>query len=444
MRSKATCRSVVVAIVCGLTGCTTYHGEPLPERSNLAASVVMAAAEIEPGAAGHRVVDPAAPLDEDTAAAIAVLNNPDLKAQRLKLGVATAQIFAAGLLPDPQLAVGLSRSSERGGYDFGLSEELQSILTRATRKAAARAQARQVNLSILWQEWQVAEKARELFIQLSAEPRWRELMAANRQVLAQRFERDQSAMRQNAATATTVAADAAALADADTQLRELAVQTNEADHALHALLGLNPDATIHLGRTPVTDPIATQAFQEMVTDMPKRRPDLLALRAGYESQEENVRAAVLSQFPAISVGVDRARSAEEGVATVGLNVSVSLPIFNRNRGRIALERATREQLRAEYQARLDEAANDADRLWKLIHLLEAQYREVEAQTGATRKSAEAADREFKAGNLTLDEYANLRPNLYAREINAVRIRVALAQAEAAFSVVVGAPARRSR
>jgi outer membrane protein TolC len=40
----------------------------------------------------------------DDIATIAVLHNPDLKAARAKVGVARAQAFAAGLLPDPQLS----------------------------------------------------------------------------------------------------------------------------------------------------------------------------------------------------------------------------------------------------------------------------------------------------------------------------------------------------
>jgi outer membrane protein, heavy metal efflux system len=37
----------------------------------------------------------------DDIATIAVLHNPDLKAVRATVGVAQAQAFAAGLLPDP-------------------------------------------------------------------------------------------------------------------------------------------------------------------------------------------------------------------------------------------------------------------------------------------------------------------------------------------------------
>jgi outer membrane protein TolC len=40
----------------------------------------------------------------DEVAMIAVANNPDLKATRGQVGVAEAQAFAAGLLPNPQFS----------------------------------------------------------------------------------------------------------------------------------------------------------------------------------------------------------------------------------------------------------------------------------------------------------------------------------------------------
>lgn len=437
MKLRTKTRALGAALLATLAGCATYQPAPLPARADLKPSTTVPAAVLSRGGPQRRLIDPAAPLDEDAVVAIAVLNNPDLKAARARSGVANAQIFEAGLLPDPQVSVGLSRSSEHRGYDLGIVQELRSILTQGARRAAARAHARQVNLEILWQESQVAEKARELFIRLAAGPKLQELLAADRSVLAKRYASDRSAMLQNAATVTTVTADATAVADVDGQLRELALQTNDANHALHALLGIQPSAPISLGALPPAAIPTQPQFSDIVAAMPKRRADLLALQAGYESQEASLRAAVLGQFPAVSIGIDRARSAEEGVNTAGLSISVGLPVFDRNRGRIAIERATREQLQAEYRARLDQAVNDADRLWQAMRLLDVQQRHLDAQIATMGKSAKAADREFWAGNLTVDQYADLRPNLYLQQLNALRLRITLDQTEAAFALLTG-------
>ena len=90
-----------------LTACQTYEPAPLGERPELLSDV--AALTISPSdlplpeLGAHRF-DPSAPLDMDEVAMIAVVNNPDLKAMRGQLGVAEAQAFAAGLLPNPQFS----------------------------------------------------------------------------------------------------------------------------------------------------------------------------------------------------------------------------------------------------------------------------------------------------------------------------------------------------
>ncbi|MFX8453537.1 hypothetical protein ABTL48_21310, partial [Acinetobacter baumannii] len=51
----------------------------------------------------------AAPLTPQGVAALAVVNNPDLIALRSRAGVAEAQAFAAGLLPDPTFSFGADK-----------------------------------------------------------------------------------------------------------------------------------------------------------------------------------------------------------------------------------------------------------------------------------------------------------------------------------------------
>lgn len=52
----------------------------------------------------------------------------------------------------------------------------------------------------------------------------------------------------------------------------------------------------------------------------------------------------------------------EGVNAVGPHATISLPLFNRDRGEIAIQCARRAMLRQSYQADLDNAQNQADRV----------------------------------------------------------------------------------
>jgi hypothetical protein len=76
------------------------------------------------------------------------------------------------------------------GGALGLGEDTQAILTRGAAKAAARASAKQVDLNILWQEIQVAERARELFIQERADSQLERLLSSNQTLLRENYRRD--------------------------------------------------------------------------------------------------------------------------------------------------------------------------------------------------------------------------------------------------------------
>ncbi len=370
---------------------------------------------------------------------LAVFNDPDLNAARLQAGVADAQMLQAGLLPDPVVSGGVARSALHTGYDIGLSEDLKALITRGAARAAAKAHEHQVNLEILWQEWQVAEKARELFIQLRANDQLRHALTTICALLADRSRQDEIALKRNNMTADTVSTDLAALTRADAQLRQLQLYDNLMRHQLNQLLGLKPDAQLHLVGRSASRPISHDQFQAAITTLPRRRADLLALQAGYQSQEQSLREAVLAQFPAMSAGVQQARDPVEGVNTIGVTVNLALPIFNRNRGQIALQRATRAVLYQTYQARLDQAVGEADQIWQAAQVMAHQLQDMDARLPATKKIAAAAEQNFRQGNLSGLSYVSLRFNFLAQQAQDIRLRAALNRAHAALLTLLGLP-----
>ena len=116
-----------------------------------------------------------------------------------------------------------------------------------------------------------------------------------------------------------------------------------------------------LWASPKTRRSTTATVSDALAALARRRPDLLALQAGYEAQEQKYRAAIMSQFPALTVGFNRARDTSN-VYTTGFQINLSLPIFNRNRGNVAIEQSTRQRLRDEYQNRLNQAFADVAHL----------------------------------------------------------------------------------
>ncbi len=141
-------------------------------------------------------------------------------------------------------------------------------------------------------------------------------------------------------------------------LIELQQQAAVQSLTLRRALGMPPDYPVRIEEGIVLParfhaPVAA----ELTAGLEQGRLDLVALRRGYDSQEAAVRAAILNQFPRVSIGPTYARDVED-VDSVGFGLGVTLPVFDRNQGRIATEQATRQKLFDEYVNRVFEARSD--------------------------------------------------------------------------------------
>ncbi|MGC9199502.1 MAG: TolC family protein [Acidobacteriaceae bacterium] len=430
----------VCLLGCTLCGCATYHPHPLPTAPDLAGAPQLTVPARQfwlPGVAPHPI--PPGGLDQTTVILLAVFNNPELKAARLQAGVASAQLLAAGLLPDPQFGAGYASSALNYGGALALNQDIQALITRGAARAAATAAQRQVNLTILWEEWQVAERARELFIQARSDDQLLLDLRAAYDLQSSRYHLDERAMQRGDVTVSIVSADLTALSDADASLRQVETEISLTRHQLNELLGLMPNVRLHLIGSTRTSFISPNQFKAAVAALPHRRPDLLALQAGYQSQEENLRRAILAQFPALSAGLEQARDPVEGVNSFGLNVNITLPLFNRNRGQIAIQRATRDVLRQSYQAQLDAAQSQSDQVWKATQILAAQLRDLNTQLLVLRQTSDAAKSSFYRGNLDVGLFATSQFNFLSKQAEEIRLRAALDIAQSGLQTILGLP-----
>lgn len=437
-RAALICGTIISSLM--VSGCAKYRPHPLPAAPDLAATPDLTAPAAEfalPGLPPHPVSQDG--LDETTLVTLAVFNDPDLRAARSQAGVASAQLLQAGLLPDPQLNAGIGASALHYGYALGLSEDIQALLLRGAAKQVAKANQKEVNLNILWQEWQVAEQTRELFLQARANGRIQDALAASHQLLNDNYQRDQAALLKGNATSPMVSADLAVLADSETSLRQQELAASATLHKLNQLLGLQPDAQLRLIGDGAPAPLSRADLDAAVAELPRRRVDLLALQAGYQSQEENVRRSILAQFPSLSAGVQQSRDPVEGINATGASVNLTLPIFNRNRGQIAIQKATREALRQTYQAQLDAATSQANQVWSATQILSGQLRDLDAQLPILEKTAAAAETSFQQGNLDAGLYVSLKSSLLAKQLEAVRLRASLDNAQSVLRALLGLP-----
>ena len=414
-----------------LAGCATYRPLPLPSAPPLAASL-------------HDLRHAGAlrtPLSVPEVAALAVANDPALRAARARLGVARAQALDAGILPNPTLSAGLTPvvggPGTTTGWTIGLSQDLQALVTLRPRLQAARAAAGQVDASLLWQEWQVIGQARLLTVDLVEGARLGHLLRQARALLAHRYAATSAAAAEGNASLTTVSPDLAALTAIERQIDTLAQQQQTRRHQLAALLGLDPEAALPLAPRLDLPAVPIAAVLASLPTLPARRPDLLALRLGYRAQDARVRAAILAQFPRLTVGFTGG-SDTGGVRAIGPQVTLDLPVFDRNQGKIALARATRRQLRAEYAARLATAVGEVRAMAADSALLRRQLRRARRHLTATARIAAAATAAFRAGNLTERAYVDFVTARIDTAQQVLALEQSLLEQQVAMATLTGA------
>jgi len=445
-RARTVPQAALAIALCGCLGaCATYKSLPLPAGPDLATSAARLKVDVSRLRLGpleaHRF-DPAGGLDPTDIAILAVLNSPDLQAKRALAKVAAAQAFSAGLLPDPQLALSADIPDHPAGlvtaYGITPTIDLLGLVTQSTALKAARASAKQADLDLLWSEWSAAQQARQLTVTAMADEAKADILRAIAQGMDARYRKTRGALAAHDVTLLTTSADLAAKLDADAQLATAARDAAKARGDLNALIGLAPGARLNLVAGPPAVVPSAASLDAALDALPRRRPDLLALQAGYRAQDANLRKAILSQFPVVNLGYSRQRDTG-AILTNGLTATLVVPIFSRGRGDIAIQSATRARLKAEYQARIDQtvadvaqARRDRDADAATLVRLEARVPELLAQLDEARRAADRGDIDSAA-------FLALEQSALRQRVALLDLRLALALADISLDTVLFLP-----
>ncbi len=426
-----------VLMVFFLSGCTTYEAKPLNYDLNLPQTLTQLKGGAGLGASSS------VNLDVYQVATIALLNNRDLNLRRSQLQVNEAQLINAKLFADPQLSTNFDKpgSNTPGlvtAWGVGLSYDVMSLITHDSQVNSVEYQVQQAKLDMQWQEWQVVQQARMLFLKSQSEQQQLNLLASSLQLYQERFQRSEAAMNQGNVTLDTVSTDLTSLVDLTSQVNQLSQTHRETQQALSELMGLDSRVVVNLKTMDVPKELNLQQINTALNKISEKRPDLLALEKGYKSQEMRVYQAVLSQFPSISIGFNHA-SDTGGVVTNGLNVSLNLPIFNGNKGVIAQERATREQLRLEYNNRVNQSANQVNNLIEKRHALNEQLDSLNLYLPVLKTMVEQAKPAYNRGDLNALVYISLENGWIQKQLERLNVLQQISLNEIALETLLAIP-----
>lgn len=279
------------------------------------------------------------PLGLDAALRIALINNPRLQASYEQLGMDYGDLVQAGLPANPSLSFSLHSSSVGVGREFGVVQDILSLLTLAPRKRLAAAMFEETKLTTAQQVLQLATEVKKAYFAAHADG---EALA-----LAQ--------------SATTAAAAAAELAERQHQAgnigkRELALQQEfharavlassrqelnvaESREKLSQFLGLTSDQrNWQLATTALPTDDEIPALNTLESKALAERYDIAAAKQKVARSADAL--GIANRFRYLSVlglGVSYARETD-GEKLRGPNVELGLPLWDRKQGnRLRLE-----------------------------------------------------------------------------------------------------------
>lgn len=423
-----------------LGGCALYHPLPLARAPDLVGGLSWLrtqAPATRPGEVGRRI-DIEKPLGIDDVGLLAVLNDPDLRAAQGQADLAQANLLQSSLLPNPSASV--SFAPILGGTDVApawtasLSQDVKSILTYHTRKKSARFQAQQVNADLLWQQWEIAQKARLLTLDLYYGQQSLDLSRRELELLDQEVRKVQSAIQARNLDFTALAPLLTAKAAAEQAVASLSLTQLQSWQSLDAMLGLDPKVRFAIAK-PSLPPLPSD-LTPLLTDLADRRPDLVALQLGYRSADEDVRTAIIGQFPAFVLGGQWGQDTSN-VRSAGPLATFDLPIFDRNQGQVAQTRATRLLLHEQYQARLDDAVASVRGLDAQVRRLTEDLDSASDAAAAAETMSQSAQKAYAQGNIDQRSLADFETTALDRRVEALALARSLGEAQITLTVELG-------
>ena len=414
-----------------------------PLESGAAHLLRIPASRIDSAAPDPVVVNARVGVGPDEAAAIALYSNPALRAIRDRRGLAAAQLIQAGILPNP--LVSYARDFVTGGntvgtvtaYNFTAAWEFTVLIPFLPKQTAARKNFRSVDLDVAWQEWQIAVNARTAVYRVLG----LDAQVARAREATEGLQQSTNAVRKAAEAHEKTVLDLAAVESAsqDSRATMLALEQElEKQHlGLNKILGVEPETKVALRKgLSLPTRLAAPDERDLLDRVESRRLDLLGLRQGYESQDATVRAAILAQFPKMSVGFSKA-SDTTNVHTTGFTVAVDVPFFDRNQGVIATERATRQRLLDEYNQRVFEARSDIATAIADIRSLGRQIAAAEEALPLLEKLVTTAQTAIEQRNADVLSYYTARSNLLQKRIQLIKLQEQLLEAHTALEIASG-------
>jgi cobalt-zinc-cadmium efflux system outer membrane protein len=301
-------------------------------------------------------------LTPESAVAMALANNRDLAAARFAIRQAEGRLKQAGLWPNPEFELGGKNDSafaSDGEYDFATGFKQRFPITgRLTKaKAVARVDVALALAEVRNQErllaGDVLGRSRDLLVTEEKLKANQELQTTIQKLIE---------VSENRLKVAEISAADVNLAKLELQKLTLAQaallnQREIAMTALNGLLGREPKTPLQMSGAASAE-FDTNNVAEVSRQALAHRPDRQLAALGINRAGAEIKLARAERWEDWTVGFDYSRSVGKFAAPIGtktdnflgVGVSIPLPLWNRNQGRISEAQATQERAEAELKA----------------------------------------------------------------------------------------------
>lgn len=293
----------------------------------------------------------AVPLDDRSAAQVALLRNRELLAEIEELGIARAEYAQATRIANPGLHA-FRRTPDQGSganVEWSLAQDVLDILVQPARKRLAAVELEAAKLRLGQTMLDLVAEARIAFFELVAAEETADRAATVRELTAAAAELARRQRDAGNLEVREVALFEAADAQALVELTRAQLAEGEARERLNVLLGLSGAATDwkaarHLAPLPAADPDPAGLERRAI----EQRLDLGAARFGVDLVG---RALALKRgtrfFPVgIEIGLNQEKETD-GTRLRGPQLAIALPLFDT--GAASIARLEAEHRRAQRQ-----------------------------------------------------------------------------------------------
>ena len=339
-------------------------------------------------------------LDLRTTLTAAQAGNLELRAARQQRAVALAGITTAGVSPNPTFSFFAAKDSPHEGITLDIPIELGG--KRAKRLAVAKEEQKSTEIDLAVLERQIRRRTRQAFYQaLAAQDETAQakvaldLVTRTRDMVQQRYENG------GVAQLELIQADvelAKAVADYET--------TSQAQRSAEVLLAglLNRPLSTAVGITGKLDEVpSAPTLDAVVAQALQSNADLMKSMQDLRTEERRLQLAKAQRIPNIDLqpGVDFNAPPDFHEGGRG-GFSVSIPLFNRGQGDIALSNAKLNLLRLTLESqRLNASAQVASAYFDHIAKLHQAQQYREKILPQNEKLLSMAEDSYQAGKTSL-------------------------------------------